>query len=384
MRPHWSQCECSGWVLTSLDRGADGHHPTCTARAQREALRGLAAAEQSIDLGAALAVERAETEAPAPTLDDLRAALIHALPYCYEPADQTIQCTECDACWWGVPEDIDEDWHAPGCKLFAARVMVGVSKPVRRRAQGEPSEPYAPNDPRPDTRTPSHILRDLIVSGWARQLARMSYPENAPEWLQGESWRRAVHEIITRLLKATGPLRGPYAQVEGAQPEVGSLDLDEILARAARVYPEGGWDGTEGERALETVTEDVPRLVARVRELEALYADAVRFRDAYKRAKQENDERFMIERDEARERVRELEALAQTVTDAAKAEECERIEALVRARADRYDRGARRACVAREEGWMQTATQATHLRACADEIAHGIGLPDYSSGGEVL
>lgn len=41
-------------------------------------------------------------------------------------------------------------------------------------------------------------------------------------------------------------------------------------------------------------------LIARVRELE-------QERDTYKRAKSEDDDRFMCERDEARERVRELE-----------------------------------------------------------------------------
>lgn len=38
-------------------------------------------------------------------------------------------------------------------------------------------------------------------------------------------------------------------------------------------------------------------------------------RDAYKRAKAENDERFMLERDEARQRVRELEAKIEHLTN---------------------------------------------------------------------
>ena len=82
-----------------------------------------------------VAANSAAWEAPALDIDALRAALVHALPYCYEAADQTVQCPECDACWWDVPEGIDEDWHAPGCKLFAVRVMVGVSQPVRKRSR---------------------------------------------------------------------------------------------------------------------------------------------------------------------------------------------------------------------------------------------------------
>ena len=44
-------------------------------------------------------------------------------------------------------------------------------------------------------------------------------------------------------------------------------ELDAIIARAASVYPEdAGWDGDEAERALTTVTEDVPALAAALRE----------------------------------------------------------------------------------------------------------------------
>lgn len=70
-RPPAHLCECNQWVRRSLIDGADGHHPVCTAeaeahekRAAREArsglaasinrngLRALAAADQSIDIGA--------------------------------------------------------------------------------------------------------------------------------------------------------------------------------------------------------------------------------------------------------------------------------------------------------------------------------------------
>ena len=53
----------------------------------------------------------------------------HALSFCYEPCDQTVQCPECGAVWWGVDKDIDENWHVAGCKLHEARVLIGMSKP---------------------------------------------------------------------------------------------------------------------------------------------------------------------------------------------------------------------------------------------------------------
>lgn len=36
-------------------------------------------------------------------VDDVFAMLRHALPYCYEAADQTVQCPECNTYWWDVP-----------------------------------------------------------------------------------------------------------------------------------------------------------------------------------------------------------------------------------------------------------------------------------------
>jgi len=58
------------------------------------------------------------------------------------------------------------------------------------------------------------------------------------------------------------------------------LDLDAIEARARRVYPERGWDGDEAARARATVIEDVPALVAAVRERDAELARLTRERDA--------------------------------------------------------------------------------------------------------
>ena len=53
------------------------------------------------------------------------------------------------------------------------------------------------------------------------------------------------------------------------------IDLDEIEARAADVYPQdAGWSGYEAQDALPVVTKDVPALVAEVRRLRADLATA--------------------------------------------------------------------------------------------------------------
>ena len=120
----------------------------------------------------------------------------------------------------------------------------------------------------------------------------------------------------------------------GCVPRVGRPMTPEVRAELRRI--------------LTVRREQVDGLVARIAALTAERDDAVRFRDAYKRAKAENDERFMIERDEARQerdavlaRVRELEAAAQTVADATRAEERERcarvLDAMAREAADEDD-----------------------------------------------
>jgi len=148
--------------------------------------------------------------------EPLRAALVHALGYCHEAADQTVMCPECDAAWWDVPEDIDENWHAPRCKLFAARVLVGlavdVTHPREPREAGE--HDWKPDGPRPDDRTPAEKARDAILAGWFGRLARLGYadaPKDVPEHL----WMRAIHAVIDRLPR---PATGPYALGGPASP----------------------------------------------------------------------------------------------------------------------------------------------------------------------
>lgn len=108
--------------------------------------------------------------------------------------------------------------------------------------------------------------------------------------------------------------------------------LDAIDGRLHR-WRGGWWEADESADGdvFQSAVADLGACVARIRadaeRIAALTAErdeAVRFRDAYKRAKAENDERFMIERDAALARVRELEAAAQTVADATRTEERER------------------------------------------------------------
>lgn len=158
---------------------------------------------------------------PAPSVKEVTDALTSlvlleghlktALSYCYEPADQTVQCPECNTVWWGCEEDLDEDWHAPGCGLLAARVLVGLSKPVRKRPPEDPSQPYQPNTPNPDGRTHAEAVRDQVLSGWFARLMKMSWGEEPPTGVSEKSWKASVHEVFDRLRKMGAPKRGPYS-----------------------------------------------------------------------------------------------------------------------------------------------------------------------------
>lgn len=158
-------------------------------------------------------IDAAFADLAAGKAEPLRAALVHALKYCYEACDQTVMCPECNTAWWGVPEDIDENWHAPGCKLFAAMVLVGLAVDVTH------PRPLGKHDatidaPRPDGRTPAECLRDVILGGWFGRLACLGFvdvPKDVPEHL----WMRAVHAVIDRLPR---PATGPYARVESPAP----------------------------------------------------------------------------------------------------------------------------------------------------------------------
>jgi hypothetical protein len=168
--------------------------------------------------------------------EPLRAALMHALTYAYEAADQTVMCPECSAAWWGVPEDIHENWHAPGCKLFAARVLVGesldVTYPRTRLANDDPDgHDWKPSDPRPDTCTPAEKVRDVILDGWFARLARIGYADDAvPADVPPVVWMRAVHAVMDLLPR---PQVGPYAKPAEKTDEKSADKPDEKVAVAS-------------------------------------------------------------------------------------------------------------------------------------------------------
>lgn len=120
-------------------------------------------------------------------------ALKHALPYTYEPCDQTVQCPECGVAWWDQDEDIDQNWHADGCKLFAANVLVGLSK--NEKDKDRPNN--AP--PNPDLRRPAQILRDQVLDGWFQKLARIGYGEGPPEGFDKSTWEQIIITVMDRL-----------------------------------------------------------------------------------------------------------------------------------------------------------------------------------------
>lgn len=71
--------------------------------------------------------------------------------------------------------------------------------------------------------------------------------------------------------------------------------------------------------AIPALCDKVDRLAAENQRLAAELAEAVRFRDAHKRAKAENDERFMGERDDARQEAHRLAAENDHLRSAARA-----------------------------------------------------------------
>ena len=74
--------------------------------------------------------------------ESLRKALKDIIGAAFLPCDQTIGCNECGAIWWSQSEDINENWHAEGCKVFAAEVLLGMSVDVRRDPAPEMCNPW--------------------------------------------------------------------------------------------------------------------------------------------------------------------------------------------------------------------------------------------------
>ena len=145
------------------------------------------------------------------SLVDYHNHLREVLPYVYLACDQTIQCPMCNAIWWDVPEDIDQDWHAPGCGIHQALVAVGLATNERKRSPEEPSGPYTPNAPNPDTRTPAQVHRDTVLEGFFAQMARLQW-ETPPEGVSQEAWVKSVRGMLDKLLDFNPPARGAYSK----------------------------------------------------------------------------------------------------------------------------------------------------------------------------
>jgi len=133
------------------------------------------------------------------TLIQTTEALKHALSYCVEPCDQTISCPECGVAWWDQDEDIDQNWHAEGCKLFAANVLVGISK--NEKDKDRPNQA----GPNPDTRKPARILRDTVLAAWFQKLAHIGYGEDPPEGFDKSTWQRIIITVMDRLHRQEKP-----------------------------------------------------------------------------------------------------------------------------------------------------------------------------------
>lgn len=121
------------------ERDADAVQFAATA-AERDALRaeveGLRAQSAERDAAervhaSAYAGSVVRREAAEQERDALRAHLCTVLGWAYDVCDQTIQCPQCNAVWWNQPEEIHENWHGPGCEIFAAEVASGRSVDVR-------------------------------------------------------------------------------------------------------------------------------------------------------------------------------------------------------------------------------------------------------------
>lgn len=91
-------------------------------------------------------------------MEALRAAATTVAEHCYLPCDQTVQCGVCGVVWWNVAEEMHENWHADGCALFAAEVLLGRSVDVRRDPAPEGCNPWQ----HPTNEATAKAIRDEI------------------------------------------------------------------------------------------------------------------------------------------------------------------------------------------------------------------------------
>jgi hypothetical protein len=149
-------------------------------------------------------------------------------------------------------------------------------------ATGAPCEPWV----RPDTAA--------LLAAWDAQPRGpfVVYSDEGPVWLpdgRKGPGRNAAGWSLSTCYPGTSPTDGSHRCIATAllhrENEPGEEALAALLASSRT---------------------DVPALCLAVDMLREELARVTRERDAYRRAKQENDERFMCERDEAREEARRL------------------------------------------------------------------------------
>ncbi len=84
----------------------------------------------------ARAILDAENAAVAAKTATLRAAAIEAAKWVWMVCDQTLACPCCGVAWWNTDGAIPDDWHVPGCELYALMVTIGMGT-GKRVQQGE-------------------------------------------------------------------------------------------------------------------------------------------------------------------------------------------------------------------------------------------------------
>lgn len=113
----------------------------------------------------------------------LRAVAATCAEHAYLPCDQTVQCACCGVVYWEQPEDIDENWHADGCALFAAEVLLGRSRDVRRGPAPKGCVPWKD----PANEETANAIRAQLA---ALEMARFDAAHKAEEWEESAAIER--------------------------------------------------------------------------------------------------------------------------------------------------------------------------------------------------
>lgn len=174
--PHWDDVTA---LLAELDNARDEREV-----AQRHHLRAIG-----------------ERDALAAKNEALRRALATCAECAYLPCDQTLQCGCCGVAYWTQAEEVDENWHADGCALFAAEVLLSKSRDVRRGPAPEGCHPWV--DPA-SRETAVKIRAEFGAAKEAAEQWRRDYEHKSEEWAESnaiEAKRADDAEVTVRFLK---------------------------------------------------------------------------------------------------------------------------------------------------------------------------------------